>query len=73
MAGRKELAIAHRIVPRRLDYREETIFGRTAQTVGEQSLEIALDLQQRWGPVYMGLARSTATSLTRVCNRYERI
>jgi len=58
VADRKELTIAYRIGPRRLDYREETIFGRTAETVGEQSLDIALDLQQRWGSVYMGLEGS---------------
>lgn len=58
MADRKELTIAYRIGPRRLDYREETIFGRTEQLVGEQALDIAFDLEQRWGSMFVGLEGS---------------
>lgn len=58
MADRKELTIAYRIGPRRFDYREETIFGQTRQLVGEQALDISLDLEQRWGSVYAGLEGS---------------
>jgi hypothetical protein len=58
VADRKELTIAYRIGPRRLDYREETIFGRTEQIVGEQSLDVSLDLQQRWGSMYVGVEGS---------------
>lgn len=57
-ADRKELTIAYRIGPRRLDYRKETIFGRTEQVVGEQALDISLDLEQRWGSVYVGVEGS---------------
>lgn len=58
VADRKELTIAYRIGPRRLDYREETVFGRTEQVVGEQALDISLDLEQRWGSVYVGVEGS---------------
>ena len=58
VADRKELTIAYRIGPRRLDYRQKTIFGKTEQLVGEQSLDISLNLEQRWGSVYAGLEGS---------------
>ncbi len=58
VVDRKELTIAYRIGPRRFDYRQETIFGRTEQVVGEQALDISLDLQQRWGSIFVGLEGS---------------
>jgi len=58
VVDRKELTIAYRIGPRRFDYRQETIFGRTEQVVGEQALDISLDLQQRWGSIFAGLEGS---------------
>lgn len=58
MADRKELTFAYRIGPRRLNYEEETIFGRTEQFVWEHSLDIDFDLDQPWGSVYVGLVGS---------------
>lgn len=55
MIDRKELTFAYRIGPRRLDYLEETIFGRTEQFAWEHSLDIEFNLNQRWGFVYVGL------------------
>lgn len=58
VADRKEFTFAYRIGPRRLDYREETIFGKTDEFVGEQALDINLDLDQRWGSIYVGIEGS---------------
>lgn len=46
---RRRLTFLYAVGPSYFDYREETIFGETEQTLVDHSLEISLDLQEPWG------------------------
>lgn len=58
ISERKLLTLTYRIGPRRMTYREETIFGKFRENLGEQSLKIALDIRQPWGSVSTSLEGS---------------
>lgn len=48
-AGRREVTFAYRIGAERVQYYEETIFGRTQETLPRQSLEFNVRLRRPWG------------------------
>lgn len=48
---RQQLLFLYRVGVNVADYREETIFNETSQTLLRQSLNVALDIQQPWGEI----------------------
>lgn len=54
----KEFTFTYRIGPEYNDYREETIYGKQTESLGQHSLEASLDLQQPWGSIFSSLRGS---------------
>jgi len=52
---RRSLTFSYKIGPRAVNYVEETVFGETAETRFDQSLDIDLRLNQPWGSVRASL------------------
>jgi hypothetical protein len=46
---RRQLRVLYAVGARRVRYLEETLFGRTEETLGEQELSITLEQRERWG------------------------
>jgi hypothetical protein len=55
VSDQKELTVTYRVGPEYRDYDEITIFGKRDQLAVQQSLRIALDLDQPWGSVFASL------------------
>ncbi|MEX2283088.1 MAG: hypothetical protein WEE89_11445 [Gemmatimonadota bacterium] len=46
---RRQLTLTYTVGLRRVDYREQTIYLKTAETLSSQSLEVSYGVQQPWG------------------------
>ena len=57
-ADRRELTISYHVGLSAVEYFEETIFRKTAQTLPYQSLRLQLDVTQPWGGAYVSLRGS---------------
>lgn len=57
-ATRKAITFRYQLGYTRADYYEETIFGKTEQSLVNQRVEAALSLRQPWGDIYTGLSGS---------------
>lgn len=58
LSDQKELTITYQVGPEYRNYREETIFNQEREFLVEQSLRIALDLDQPWGGISSSLRGS---------------
>ncbi len=57
-ATRRQLRFLYRLNVAAVDYREETIYLKTRETLFRQSLTAALELKRRWGTVSLSLEGS---------------
>ena len=51
VSTRRQLLVLYRIGINRFNYREETIFGETTQTLGRQALNVSAEVEQPWGSI----------------------
>lgn len=58
ISDQKELTVTYRVGPEYRNYREVTIFNQREELLVEQSLRVALDLDQPWGSVSSSLRGS---------------
>jgi len=55
---RRQLRILYRLAVEPVRYREETVYGKTRETLFKESLSATLDLRERWGTVSVSAAGS---------------
>ncbi len=55
---RRQLRFLYRLSLNPLRYREETIYGRTRQTLLRESLSVTLDVKEKWGTITGSLSGS---------------
>ena len=47
--SRRSLTFSYEVGMSAVDYEEETIFGKTEETLGSQEIEVTFDVEQPWG------------------------
>jgi len=55
---RRQLRFLYKLAVNPVKYREETIYGKTRETLFKESLSVTLDLREKWGTVSVSAAGS---------------
>jgi len=55
---RRQLRFLYKLTVNPVKYREETIYGKTQETLFQESLSVTLDLREKWGTVSVSAAGS---------------
>jgi hypothetical protein len=55
---RRQLRFLYRLSVNPIRYREETVFGKTRETLWRESLSVTLDLKEKWGAITGSLSGS---------------